>query len=160
MRRSVIRVLKSLTDREKYLLDRIDQRITNFMSQAGHICERWIIAVLFIWFGALKLTGNFSASSIIAKSIYLFDPDLVVPLLGLWEVSIGLMLIIRGVQRLAILLLVIRMPGTLLALILKYDLCFDSSIFFPTIQGQYLLKEFTLLGAALVIGSTARAESE
>lgn len=158
MRRSVFKLLSTMTDKQRRLVDRIDQRVTSFMSKTGHIVEEWIIAVLFIWFGLLKISGNFSASSIIAKCIYLFDPQIMVPFLGIWEVAIGLFLIFPGLQRFAVLLLALRMPGTLLALILKYEQCFDTWILFPTIQGQYLLKEFTLLGAALVVGGTARSD--
>lgn len=82
------------------------------------------------------------------------------PILGVWEVLIGLTLIIPGVQRLAISLLAFRLIGTFLALIFKYELCFDGNLLIPTIQGQYLLKELTLLGAALVIGGTVRTAHE
>ena len=81
-----------------------------------------------------------------------------VPFLGLWELVIGLMLVIPGAQRIGVLLIALRLPGTVIALIVKYPQCFDGSILIPTMQGQYLLKELTLLGAALVIGGTVRAE--
>lgn len=137
-------------------LDRIDARVTRWMDRSGHPVERWLLGLLFVWFGTLKITGQTSATSIIAKTIYVGDPSVTVPVLGVWEVCIGLCLIFAPLLRLAIALMLLRLPGTLLALVLKSDECFEGSILTPTIQGQYLLKDAALLGAALVLGSTVR----
>lgn len=139
-------------------LDPLDRRLTHLMERQGHRAERWLLGVIFLWFGLLKVFGQTSASSIIAESIYWFDPDWVVPFLGWWEVVIGSTLIAPRCQRLAVLLLFIRMPGTGLALMYHYDACFSGNVLTPTIQGQYLLKEISLIGAALVIGGTVRRE--
>lgn len=97
--------------------------------------------------------GQSSATSIVAKTVYWFDPTLVVPILGVWELVIGLGLIVKPMIRWALLLLLIRLPGNLVALIVHFDTCFEGSIWLPSIQGQYLLKEMTLVGAAMVIAA-------
>ena len=125
----------------------------------GHKLERYLLAIVFIWFGTLKIAGETSATSIVAKSIYWLEPSLVVPVLGGWEVLIGLTLLFKNPLRLAILLLFMRLPGSFLALYYHYEECFSGSIFLPTIQGQYLIKELTLIGAALAIGSTVKRTS-
>lgn len=140
-------------------LDRFDARITRWMARSGHPVERWLLGLLFVWFGVLKIAGQPSATSIIAKTVYIGSPELMVPALGVWEVTIGLCLIVRPLLRLAIALMLARLPGTLAALVLKYDECFAGSVLTPTIQGQYLLKDAALLGAALVIGSTVRSRA-
>jgi uncharacterized membrane protein YphA (DoxX/SURF4 family) len=137
-------------------LDSFDLRATRWMARTGHPIERWLLGILFLWFGTLKVAGQPSATSIIAKTVYLGDPAFTVPVLGVWEVCIGLCLIIRPLLRLAIALMLIRLPGTLIALVVKFDDCFVGSVFTPTIQGQYLMKDAALLGAALVLGSTVR----
>lgn len=104
-------------DKVKKKIIRFDQKLINFMGQAGHGLEKYLLAILFIWFGGLKVFGEFSASSIIAKSVYWFDPQVMVPLLGFWEIVIGISLVVNGLTRLAILLLLIRIPGTFLALL-------------------------------------------
>ena len=119
----------------------------------GHGIERYVIALLFIWFGALKFFGELSASSIIGKSVYWWEPEFVVPMLGLWEQVMGLCLMFKKTTRIAVGLFFLRLPGTFLALIYHSDKCFDGSIFIPTIQGQYLIKELTIVGAALIIAS-------
>jgi len=142
------------------LVSRGDQHLLPHMREWGHKAERYLIGGLFIWFGLLKMSGELSATSIVAKSVYWFDPSIGVPLLGLWEITMGLLLFFPATLRLALLLFFIRLPGTFLALILNYDACFADGLLVPTIQGQYLLKEFTLVGADLVIGSTVADESK
>jgi uncharacterized membrane protein YkgB len=137
-------------------LEKLDDQITRWMSRHGHFVERWGLGLLFVWFGILKIAGQESATSIIAKTVYLGSPEFMVPALGYWEASIGICLVFRPLLRLAIALMMIRLPGTLLALVFRYEECFGGSILTPTLQGQYLLKDAALLGAALVIGSTVR----
>lgn len=124
------------------------------IARLGHSIERYFISILFIWFGSLKIFGELSASSIIAKSVYWWDPKFVVPILGIWELLMGILFINRMTAKFAIFLFFLRLPGTFLALIYHWDKCFSGSVFVPTIQGQYLLKELTIVGAALIIGST------
>jgi len=138
--------------------DRFDRRVADWMGRYGHFLERLGLGVVFAWFGLLKLAGVDSATSIIAKTVYLGSPSLTVPMLGLWEMLIGLCFLVRPLLRLAIFLLAVRLPGTLLALVLKFDTCFHDSILAPTIQGQYLIKDAALIGAGLVIGATVRWE--
>lgn len=140
-------------------LKTLDITILRFMRKHGKKIEHYLLGGYFLWFGLLKVFGGTSASSIIAKSIYYGDPSISVPILGIWEAIIGLSLISFKLQRLAIFLLILRIPGVFLALILKYDECFHSSILEPTIQGQYLIKQITLFGAALVIGSSIQRKT-
>ena len=62
-------------------------------------------------------------------------------------------LLSRRLTRVGIMLLLVRLPGTLLALVLHPDVTFDSFPIEPTPAGQYLLKDALLFTAALVIGS-------
>ncbi len=132
-----------------------DHNLPKF-SQWGHFWERVLLGIIFIWFGLLKVTGNPSATSIIAKSVFWFEPHFIVPFLGYWEMTMGLTLLYSRFLRLAILLLLVRIPGTFLALYYHYNECFSESIFLPTTQGQYLIKEISLVGVALVIAGSIR----
>ncbi|MEO1130599.1 MAG: hypothetical protein AAFX05_12960 [Planctomycetota bacterium] len=142
----------------KQRVDAIDAAVIHGMERYGHFVERIALAILFIWFGTLKVIGVESATSIIAKTVYVGPPEITVPVLGAWEVAIGVCFLVRRLNRIAILLLAIRLPGTLLALVLRPDECFQGSVFLPTIQGQYLLKDMAIIGAALVIGAMVRRD--
>jgi len=137
-------------------LEQLDRRIAYWMRHTGHRLDRVLLGAVFIWFGMLKVFGYTSATSIIAKTVYIGSPETTVPLLGLWEVAMGLCLVVRPLLRVALLLLFIRLPGTLLALALRPEVCFDGAVFLPTIQGQYLMKDFILVGTALILGGTVR----
>lgn len=137
-------------------LDRIDAQVTRWMARSGHLVERGLLGFLFVWFGSLKLARETSAISIVAQTIYIGDSELALTVLGLWEVCTGICLLFHRLLRIAIALILIRLPGMLASLAMNFDACFDGSVLTPTIQGQYLLKDAALLGAALVLGSTVR----
>ena len=140
-------------------LDAVDRTIGMWMEKYGHRSHRIAIGLLFFWFGLLKQYGHETTTSLLAHTVYWGSPEVMVPILGWWEVAIGLCLLFRGFNRLGLLLLVIRLPGTLLALILLPEVCFDRSLFTPTPEGQYLIKDLVLLTAAMIIGGTLREES-
>jgi len=77
-------------------------------------------------------------------------------ILGWWEVAIGLCLIVHRLVRVGILLMAIRLPGTLFAFVFKADVCWVHFPFAPTQEGQYLIKDLVAFTAALVIGGTIR----
>lgn len=139
-------------------LRKFDNRVTDWMEKWGHPVHRLTLATVFFWFGSLKVFGFESATSLIAHTVYITSAEVMVPILGLWEIMIGVCLIIKSLTRLGLLLLAVRLPGTLLALAIHVDLCFVEFPLVPSPEGQYLIKDFLLLGAALVIGGTIREE--
>jgi len=149
-------LIKKLFRSERF--DNFDRRLADWMEQWGHRLHRLTLAIVFLWFGVLKVAGYKSATSLIVHTVYFASPEIVVPILGLWEVGIAICLIIHPMLRVALLLLAIRLIGTLLALLLKADVCFVEFPLVPSLEGQYLVKDFLLFGAALVIGGTIREE--
>ena len=92
--------------------------------------------------------------------MYWFSPDLFVPILGCWEVAIGVGLLFRPLLRVALLLLFLQMPGTVLPLILLPDVCFTQFPFGLTLEGQYIIKNLILISAAIVVGGTVRVKAD
>ncbi len=136
--------------------DKLDQRIANWMNRYGRILLRYSLAVVFIWFGLLKPLGISPAQQLVERTVYWFDPGWFVPLLGWWEVLIGVCLLWRPLIRVALLLLFLQMPGTATPLLLLPDVCFTEFPYGLTLEGQYIIKNLTLISAALVIGGTVR----
>ena len=128
------------------------------MHRWGHLLHRGALGAYFLWLGLLKVFGHESATSLIARTVYLGSPDAMVAFLGVWEALIGVCLIVRPLIRVALLLLLIRLPGTLLALLLKAEVCFVSFPLVPSIEGQHLIKDAFLITAAIAIGGTVREE--
>ena len=143
---------------DKEPFQEFDRRVADWMERWGHRIHRLTLGLVFLWFGTLKVAGYDSATSLIAHTVYFSSPEIMVPILGVWELAIGICLFFSPLLRIALLLLAIRLPGTLLALLLKADICFVEAPWVPSLEGQYLVKDFLLFGAALVIGGTVREE--
>jgi uncharacterized membrane protein YkgB len=140
-------------------LDRLDRRVASWMASRGPTLLRWALGIVFIWFGALKLfAGASPAEALVKRTVYWFDPDWFFPLLGVWEIAIGAGLLARPLIRLAILLLLLQMPGTFLPLVVVPEACWVRFPFVLTLEGQYIVKNLVLIAAALVVGGTVRRE--
>jgi uncharacterized membrane protein YkgB len=140
-------------------VDPLDRAIARFMRRVGVRVLRLSLGVVFVWFGALKLVGMSPAEDLVRATVYWIPGDLFVPILGVWEVLIGVFLLYRPTIRLALGLLFLQMPGTMLPLFLLPDVTFSSIPFGLTLEGQYIIKNLTLIAAALVVGGTARSRS-
>lgn len=137
----------------------LDRRIAGWMQTHGIMALRYSLAVVFIWFGVLKPLGLSPASALVARTVYWVDPDWFVPFLGWWEVLIGVCLLFRPLVRVALLLLFLQMPGTVLPLFVVPEACWVRIPYAPTLEGQYIIKNLVLISAALVVGGTVRERS-
>ncbi len=137
----------------------IDNTIAAWMQKYGVVSLRFSLAIIFIWFGILKPFGMSPAEELDKRTVYWFPQDVFFPILGWWEVLIGVFLLYRPTIRVAILLLFLQMPGTALPLVLLPDVCFTSSPSGLTLEGQYIIKNLVLIGAGIVIGGTVKRES-
>ena len=139
------------------LFDQLDQGITRWMARYGLLIMRLGLGVVFFWFGALKLVPGLSpAEELVKSTIYFVDPNLFLPVLAVWEMAIGLGLITGKWMRLTLLLLFLQMPGTALPLVLLPQVTWTAFPYGLTMEGQYIIKNLALIGAALVLGGTVR----
>ncbi len=138
------------------LLDTIDIYITAWMKKEGITFLRWSLAIIFIWFGILKPFNLSPAQDLVANTVYWFSPELFVPILGWWEVLIGVCFLFKPLIRIGILLLALQMAGTFLPLFLLPEIVYNKSFFSLTLEGQYIIKNLVIIGAAIVIGSHVR----
>jgi uncharacterized membrane protein YkgB len=133
---------------------RVDARLRPFLARIGVPLLRISLGVVFLWFGLLKIFDVSPVSGLVANTIYWFDPDVVVPALGAFEVFVGACLVAGRLMRIALPLLVLQMAGTFMVLVLLPDVAFrDSNPFLLTVEGEFVVKNLVLLSAALVIGS-------
>jgi len=144
--------------RYRQQLDRLDSAVAGAMARWSVPVLRGALGVVFIWFGALKVVGRSPAQELVEATVYVVPPELFVPVLGSWEVAIGLCLLYRPLLRLGILLLFAQLPGTFLPLVVLPSATFESFPFVLTTEGQYIVKNLVIIGAALVIGGTVREE--
>ena len=117
---------------------------------------RYAIGWLFIWFGALKVVGISPAEDLIEATVVLIAPEVFIPLLGVWEVTIGICFLVKPLLRLGILLLFLQLPGTFLPMVFLPQAVYTVFPYGLTVEGQYIVKNLVIIGAALVIGGTVR----
>ena len=140
--------------------DMFDRVMINFSGKYGVPFLRFSISIIFIWFGVLKTIGELSpAYDLVAATIYWLTPEIIVPLLGLWEVAIGIAFLIPSLNRIGLILLAFQMPGTFLPLILLPEICFTVIPFGLTLEGQYIVKNLVIIGSAFVIGAGVRRKN-
>ena len=150
-----------LSEQLRLRLDRIDQALVRFMSRYGIHLLRWALALVFIWFGGLKLIGASPATELVIRTVFWLPPQLAVLVIGVWEVAIGVGLLFTAplVLRITLLLLWLQMAGTFQVLVLLPQEAFQGgNPLLPTLEGQYVIKNLVLISAGLVIGSTVRRQ--
>jgi uncharacterized membrane protein YkgB len=139
----------------------VDEMITEWLGRYGLRVLRYSVGVIFIWFGALKVFAVSPATELVSHTVYWVDPTWFVPVLGLWEVVIGICFLFRPLLRVGIGLLLPQILGTFLPLILLPNVVFQGgNVFVPTLEGQYIIKNLLIIGAAMVIGATVRKSDE
>ena len=136
--------------------ENLDKRIVKWMEKEGVLFLKLSLALVFIWFGALKVIGTSPANELVARTVYWVSPDWFVPFLGWWEILIGVCLLFKPLIRFGILIMAIQMAGTFLPLILLPEVVYNGNLFSLTLEGQYIIKNLVLISAAIVIGSKAR----
>ena len=144
-------------DNARAVLDAIDRFIIRFMDVVDIPFLRVGVGVVVIWVGALKPLGLSPAEDLLAATVYWWTPELVVPAIGYWEVLIGIAFLIPSMTRVAIFLLAPQMAGTFLPLVLLPEVVWTSFPLGLTLEGQYIIKNLVVIGAALVIGSRVEA---
>lgn len=144
--------------------DRLDDRLATFLRRHGVRLLRYAVGVVFLWFGALKLfPGASPAEALVKATVPFVDADAFYPVLAVWEMLIGALLLVRPGARVALLLLALQMPGTFLPLVVLPEVCFARfpfthpwDLFVLTLEGQYIIKNLVLIAAGIVVGGTVR----
>lgn len=143
-------------------LEPIDVRITATLARWGVPVLRLGLGIVFLWFGVLKFFPGASPAEVLAArtvevmTFGLVGPAVSLPVLAAWESLIGLGLLTGRYLRATLLLLAVQMLGTLTPLVFFPTETFSIFPFAPTLEGQYIIKNFVLIGAAMVVGATVR----
>ena len=141
------------------LIDNLIDESTRFMQKYGFVALRYSLAIVFFWFGILKPFGLSPASELVAETVFWFSPDWFIPLLGCWEVAIGILLIFRSTVKYALFLLFLQIPGTFLPFLFLPEVTFSEFPYGLTLEGQYIVKNLTLIAAAISVGGAVNRQS-
>jgi len=137
-------------------IDIIDAKLIHFFRKTSVPVARFGLFVVFFWFGFLKVIGLSPASGLVQN---LFEST--VPFMsfhvfliafGVFECIIGILFLIRGLERVVIPMLFIHMVTTFGPLFLLPTETW-SGFMVPTLEGQYIIKNLVIIAAAIGIAS-------
>lgn len=139
-------------------LEALDAKILRALDRAALSMLRLSLAIVFLWFGGLKIFGVSPVAELVANTVYWLNPDWFVPLLGMFEAVVGLGLLLGRALRIVLALFALQMLGTFLVLIVQPEVAFlESNPLLLTTEGEFVIKNLVLLSAGLLIGSRLKA---
>jgi putative oxidoreductase len=117
---------------------------------------RVALGIVFVWFGALKAAGVSPVGDLVADTVPWLDRGLVVPLLGAFEVALGLVLISGRFILWACAAMVAHLCGTFLVYVTQPDVAFQQgNPLLMTTEGEFVAKNMVLIAAGLVVAAVS-----
>lgn len=115
---------------------------------------RIAIAAVYIWFGALKVAGTTPVSALVEATTPWSDPSWFVPAMGIFEVALGLWLMVGRGLWVALPLFVAHMIGTFGVLVMVPEVAFQNGNPLQlTVEGEFVVKNLVLLAAVIVVAT-------
>ncbi len=144
-----------ICDNNKFMsIQEIETRVINFFKRISVPFARFALFVIFFWFGALKVVGLSPASALVQQ---LFEQTIpwmsfatFIVLFGLFECLIGILFLIRGLERVVIPLLFLHMVTTFMPLFMLPAVTW-SGFMVPTLEGQYIIKNLVIIASAIFV---------
>ena len=121
---------------------------------------RYSLAVIFIWFGALKIFNVSPAYELITRTFSFFPPHFVNLFLGWWELITGALFLFKPLRRAALILMALQIPGTFLPLLIVPEMCFVKAPWILTTNGEFIIKNLLLIGAGLLLGAGLKSPEQ
>ena len=138
-------------------IDRVDLVIIPFLRRVAVPMLRISLGIVFVWFGLLKVFEVSPVAEFVARTVYWIDPGIFVPALGVFEVTLGILLLLGRMMRLTLLLLILQMAGTFVTFLILPNVTFQhGNPLLLTVEGEFVVKNLVVISAALVVGSTVR----
>ena len=126
-------------------------RAVEFNARYAATALRLALAVVFVWFGALKLAGVSPVEALLAETLPFIDPAISVPVLGGVEVALGIALAIGRLPRIVLLVLAGHLAGTFLTFVTASELMWGDGFLELTADGEFVVKNIVFITAALML---------
>jgi putative oxidoreductase len=129
------------------------RRLDGLLRRAVPLLLRGSLGLTFAWFGALKLAGQPTLpASLIAAITPFADPDVLVPLVGAFEVALGIGLLLGRFMPVFLAGVTLQLLGTFLVPLLRPDVAFvDGNLLLLSVEGEYVVKNLVLLAATAAL---------
>jgi uncharacterized membrane protein YphA (DoxX/SURF4 family) len=127
-------------------------RVVEANARFAPVLLRLAMALVFLWFGALKVAGVSPVEGLLAETLPFVDAAISVPVLGLVEILIGLALAVGRLPRIVLLILAGHLAGTFLTFVTAAERMFPGSNPLElTTEGEFVVKNVVFISAALLL---------
>ena len=141
-----------INDSSLSLVFRFDEILLNILRRWSITALRLALGSVFLWFGALKIFGSSPVAALIQETYSFMPITVFVLVLGVWEMVIGIGIILKRALRCVLILLGIHLIGTFTAIWFNPSLFFVQGVpFCLTVDGEFVMKNLVLITAASVI---------
>lgn len=132
----------------------VEVRVSEELRRVSLSLLRGAFGVVFVWFGALKILGVTPIGDFLAGTLPWFDRAWLIPAIGVFEVLIGLGMILDRFLVLVCVVLIGHLLGTFLSLVMQSDLTFQhgNPLLLAT-DGEFVVKNVVLIAGALVLAA-------
>jgi len=159
---SLVRLRRLFAISPALALGHAEQWLVRRMAHNGLRVTRIALGVIFLWFGLLKLLPGVAPIDVLAEKTLvmltfgLFRPENCLHVLAVFECVIGLGLLTGRFVRIVLILLFVQMAGTFTPLVLLHRETWIHFPYFPSFEGQYIIKNLVLISSGLIVGATVR----
>lgn len=141
-------------------LKRYDAAVTKYFKLIQVDFARIAIFIVYFWFGLLKAIDVSPASPLVqalfGDTLGLFmSYGVFYSFFAIFEMTIGILFLIKGAERIALSLLSLHLIVTILPLFLVPEATWQS-IMIPTLEGQYIIKNILIIASAITIGASLK----
>lgn len=121
---------------------------------------RGSLALVFLWFGALKLTNESPVVALLQHSFAVLARTPWLQLLGLVEILIAVGLVVPRLAKAAAVTVLLHLCGTLSVAVVAPQLVFAPRFPVLTMEGEFILKNLVLMAAAIAVLLPSLAASQ
>ncbi|WP_394847499.1 hypothetical protein LZC95_08545 [Pendulispora brunnea] len=115
---------------------------------------RWSLGLVFVWFGALKITGATPVAALVGRTVPFLDRTWFVPALGIFEVVLAIALVAAWQLRWVVTAMVAHLCGTFLVFVTQPNVAFQhGNPLLLTTEGEFVFKNIVLITAGLVVAT-------
>lgn len=115
------------------------------------VALRVSLGVMFIWFGALKVAGHNPVFELVNSTFPFMATETGNLMLGLFEIAIGVGLMLNIFYLLVNVILVLHLLGTFMTFLFAPEFMFDPYFPILTFSGEFVVKNATLVIAGLLV---------
>lgn len=133
-------------------LSAMEKAVVEFARGQSPVVLRMALALVFLWFGALKLFGVSPVADLVEKALPFLPARMALMATGVLEVAIAVGLLTDLAPRLTMVLFFAMLLGTFSLLMTQPSLTFvGESPIRLTVTGEFIVKNLVLLAAGLTL---------